>query len=494
MGSNLVQWQMDITGLTQFFMGAGAVGLKQLAQAGVDPHTIGSLLTLGDLSPVSNECRKKLNACRVEQKKSRRWIYKAIEIGSATNFLADELLKTRSGENVLALFSAIMPVLSENSYTDALLMLYSTSNIDSDSTPGIGQMQRLRTSLLSFTNSMDIKNKILQYHMLFRQYGQSYQEPNHGIPNAETMSKLVQAFRTIATSEDQYRLNYRGIQGAAWTAAYASHILGLGICMVAPLDEGQIPIPITAGFETAKVVFYVGSGMDGIELCKSGVVEDLIHRTSITKSAVEWMVDCDDISYFNTQHTDLRNRELQHQISIFVSAKALDCVAELSQELSYSVNMSQMKAHMPLGLLTYQRSVLPAVQRRCLSVLKVLGFSPPPYEAFEFDETGHTIGMKTNGTSPSQRPSKHQEPTYWLAAKGHPKEKWWSESLEAGFHHFFTYWAGNFKKMKKKAGGNFGYVVNRQECCNICGIYGFYRLECLVTTHTCHLLQPGHCA
>jgi hypothetical protein len=437
---------MDVPGLVRLILDTGAAGLKQLALAGVDPHTIGAILALGDLTPVCNEYRKKLSVCRTEQRKSNKWIYNVIEVGSATNFLVDELLKTRAGENILALLSTIIPVLCENSYTDTLLMIFSTCNIGSDLTPGIGQMQRLRASLLPFTNALDIKNIILQYHMLFCRHNSNSQEPRNAIPDAEVMARVIQAFRTVTASQDPYRLIYKGIRGAAWAAAYALHILGLGVCMVTLLPEGQIPIPMSAGFDAAQVVFYVGLDEESIELYKSGVLESFIQPSSLPPPVVEWTVDCDMVNYFSTLHPTLRSNGLKRKISEFVAAKTLDCVVELSQVLSYSVNVTQMAAELPEGLSRYQNYTLPSIQMRSLTILDILGFCPPRYSTFQFNKTGQTIG-KSFSFAPQSGP---EQPNYWEAAAGHSGDMWWSESLHDGFYRFLKYWTAKLRTEAEK--------------------------------------------
>lgn len=444
-----VQWQMDAMGLTQLFINAGVHGLKQIALAGVDPHTLGCLLMLGELAPICLEFRKRLNACRKEQEKSRRLIYKVIEIGTATNFLADELLKRRPGENVLALLTAIMSVLSENCYTDALMMMYSTSNIDADSTPGIGQLQRLGAALLPFINAMDIKNKVLQYHVHFCQYASKKYEPYHGIPDAKTMCSLIHAFHKMATSSDDYRLVYRGILGAGWAAAYAWDILGLGACIMLDGSEGQTCIPMSSGYDGARILFWPDVDTGEPELRKAGGLEELIKRSSIAGSDIEWTIDCDAVSYFATHHPQLDCSPLHVKISEFVAAKTLDCVAQLSHDLSYSVNLSQPQLSLPPGLLSYQRSILPSVQKRALLILQALGFSPPTWDTFEFDYLGYTEGLKATrgqdnyqGLANSRRSddtSKDFE-SFWSIKRDSSEEAWWPVELEQGFESFLDHW------------------------------------------------------
>src|SRR3954452_20423225 len=105
-----VQWQADIPGLTQLILKMGANGLKQFAMSGVDAHTLACMLMIGELTPASNEFRLALNRHREKQRRASWWFHKLVEVGSGANFIADQLLKTRAGENVLALLTSIIPV------------------------------------------------------------------------------------------------------------------------------------------------------------------------------------------------------------------------------------------------------------------------------------------------------------------------------------------------------------------------------------------------
>ena len=60
----MASWQVDIPGLSQLIIGAGAHGLKQLALSGVDIHTIGCMLMVSELTPASQNFRNILNIQR----------------------------------------------------------------------------------------------------------------------------------------------------------------------------------------------------------------------------------------------------------------------------------------------------------------------------------------------------------------------------------------------------------------------------------------------
>lgn len=143
-----LQWQIDIPGLSQMLFSAGAHGLKQLALAGVDPHTIGCMLMIAEYTPSSQDFRTKLSKTREQQRSDRVWLYKLVEIGAGTNFLADQMLRTRAGENVIALLAAVATVMDEQSCTAVLLALFEAAKVSMDNTPGITQLQNIRNSLV----------------------------------------------------------------------------------------------------------------------------------------------------------------------------------------------------------------------------------------------------------------------------------------------------------------------------------------------------------
>lgn len=102
--------QVDIPSLGQLIVGLGSAGLKHLASSGVGIHTISCMLHIAEVVLTCAEFRKELNTVRTKQRKKQFWLLKAIEFGTATNFPADLLLKTRAGENVVALIASLIPI------------------------------------------------------------------------------------------------------------------------------------------------------------------------------------------------------------------------------------------------------------------------------------------------------------------------------------------------------------------------------------------------
>ena len=87
--SRAVSWQVDIPGLANLVARVGAEGLKQLALVGVDIHTIGCMLALGELTPASVEFRTKVQRQRREQKSQSWCLHAIVEYGAAINFVVD---------------------------------------------------------------------------------------------------------------------------------------------------------------------------------------------------------------------------------------------------------------------------------------------------------------------------------------------------------------------------------------------------------------------
>ena len=126
------QMTRDLGGLIKWIASIGAHGLKQLATSGVDTHTLSCMLMIAELTPASNEFRRTISRERQQQKNERRWYFTGVEVGGATDFLADQLLKTRAGENVVALLAAIASTLDVTSCTMILSSLFDVAGVSLD--------------------------------------------------------------------------------------------------------------------------------------------------------------------------------------------------------------------------------------------------------------------------------------------------------------------------------------------------------------------------
>lgn len=87
-----------------------------------------------------------------------------LEIGSGTNHFVNQLLCTRSGENVLALLTLVVSFL-DNSATEVLSIIFDTFGVSSDHIPGITQLQNVRSACLPLARAMDFKDRVTRTHM-----------------------------------------------------------------------------------------------------------------------------------------------------------------------------------------------------------------------------------------------------------------------------------------------------------------------------------------
>ncbi|KAL9032820.1 MAG: hypothetical protein Q9214_007796 [Letrouitia sp. 1 TL-2023] len=204
MASNAPQWQVDIPGLFQVAMNVGAHSLKQLALSGVDAYTIGCMLIVSELVPACPDFRKRLNATREKQRRERRWIFKAVEIATATTFLSDYFLKTRAGENILALVTAIAPLISQDACSLVLNHLFDQAAVPADHTPSLSQFSMLRDGLIDFTRQAGFREIVLNHHdFLARIFGIDL-DPYEAIPSVECLSQVIKLCHKIVSTEELY--------------------------------------------------------------------------------------------------------------------------------------------------------------------------------------------------------------------------------------------------------------------------------------------------
>ena len=64
-----VAWQVDLAKLTSLVTRVGMEGLKKLQLSGIDIHTIGCILALGEATPACIEFRSLLQKSRREQRR-----------------------------------------------------------------------------------------------------------------------------------------------------------------------------------------------------------------------------------------------------------------------------------------------------------------------------------------------------------------------------------------------------------------------------------------
>ncbi|KAI4131076.1 MAG: hypothetical protein LQ338_001397 [Usnochroma carphineum] len=368
MSGNLVQWQVDLPGLSSLVLNMGAAGLKKFAQAGVDIHTLLCMGEIAEVCPASLEYRKEINACRQQQRKNSIWLYKMVEIGTASNFLADELLKKRAGENIVALMSTILPILTEDDCDSFVLRLFEACEVDMDKTPGLGQLQAFHDSILPLAQKLAFKDRTYQYFVWLKQFHQQVPQDSGGsVPDIETLVQVVKMLQKVVTEDSSsYNLAYRGWEGAAWVIAYARHVLGLPVCV---LRTQQDSVPINGQYQNSKVYIYLLDPDKRCELVASGNTPDLVVRTAAVWHT-RWVIDLENVSLKSLYLPD--DPTSAEAASVIIRSLALDFTIQRTTNLALR---QSWVLHDGNKLKSYAIFCLPQLLRRTLKIIAAMGFS-----------------------------------------------------------------------------------------------------------------------
>ncbi|KAL8668279.1 MAG: hypothetical protein Q9168_007090 [Polycauliona sp. 1 TL-2023] len=357
----------------------GAAGLKKFAQAGVDIHTLLCMGEIAETCPARPEYRRELNNCRQLQRKQSIWLYKLVEIGTASNFVADELLKRRAGENIIALMSTVLPILPEQDCDNFILQLFEARKVSFDKTPGFGQLQAFRDTILPLARKSMFKDKVYQNHLLFQRFQPGVlQQITAGIPSVETFVKLVLLFAKLM-EDSKYVLSYRGWQGSAWVVAYTRHVLGLPVCV---MRTPQDLMPINGQYQTSRVFVYIYESypIEGkCELLLGGVIVDVIVPATLgAVSLDDWMLDLDNVNLHDlhlplgAQYDPAIPGITRYLTSIFIT--------QLVKRLTMHPNINNSQEGKRLG--SYYEYCLPQILRRASKVLNVMGFQSSDADMF----------------------------------------------------------------------------------------------------------------
>lgn len=361
MSGNQVQLQADLPGLSSIFLNMGAAGLKKLAHAGVDVHTLLYMDEIAEVCPASLEYRKEINACRQQQRKQSILLYKVVEIGTASNFIADELLKRRAGENVVALLSTILPILDDDDCDSSILGLFESCHVDVDKTPGLAQLVTFRDAILSLTQKLPFKDKVWQYHILLGQLHEG--APPESCTSVPGISTLVQIMlmlkKLVLESSAKYVLTYRGWQGAAWVIAYARHVLGLAVCV---LKTQRDTVPINGQYQDSRVLIYLFDQESECELAVSGHVLDLVMATDSIKST-QWAIDLHNVNLRTLYLSDFPASA--EAASAIVQSFALTCTLRRASNFQEPEFLSPNQ---------YSMYCLPQLYRRTMAIVRTMGF------------------------------------------------------------------------------------------------------------------------
>ena len=292
-GGGGVSWQADLPALASLVLGLGASSLKRFAEAGVDFHTVLCMGEIAEKCPASREYRVQLSKCRQEQRKQSLWFYKVVEIGAGTNFVVDELLKTRAGENIMALLSTILPIMNDATCDDVLLKLFEASGASLDKTPGLNQLRSLRDTMSPLARKLDFKDKTFEYFTLVRRLAFSKtgrtHEAHRAIPNAPTTVQVILCLFRLMQADASSIMTYEGLDGSGWVIAYARHVLGLRVCV---MDSETSSVPISADFGDCQVIVNLSSVEDGsCKIATKGEVQDFFETGAQNEHPTCWSVD-----------------------------------------------------------------------------------------------------------------------------------------------------------------------------------------------------------
>ncbi|KAI4230665.1 MAG: hypothetical protein LQ349_006114 [Xanthoria aureola] len=361
MSRNQVQLQADLPNLSSLVANMGIAGLKKLAQAGVDVHTLLCMDEIAEVCPASLEYRKKMYACRQQQRKQSIWLYKVVEIGTASNFIADELLKTRAGENVVALLSTILPILNDDDCDSSILGLFESCHVDVDKTPGLAQLVTFRDAILSLTQKLAFKDKVWQYHILLGQLQEGAPPQScTSVPGITTLVQIMLMLKNLVMeSSAKYVLTYRGWQGAAWVIAYARYVLGLAVCV---LKTQHDTVPMNGQYQDSRVFIYLFDQESRCELAVSGHVADLVMPTDSIKST-QWAIDLDNVNLRTLYLSDFPASA--EAASAIVQSFALTCT--LRRASSFQEPEFPRPNH-------YSMYCLPQLYRRTKAIVRIMGF------------------------------------------------------------------------------------------------------------------------
>lgn len=373
-----IGWQVNIPSFGSLALNLGVAAMKQLATAGVSEHTLQCMLMIAEVCPASNEYRKEISMCRQEQRKTAIWIYKVVELGTATNFVADELLKSRAGENVVALMSALLPVMSEESSDAVILKLFDRRGASLNTTPGYSQLRSFRTILAPLLRKTEFKDKAFQYHSLLKRLlvdnkslpSTSLDEVYHSIPSEETMVHIIQLLSELVQEGDRKILAYHGLKGAAWCIAYARHVLGLAVCILRTRVD---LVPINGDYNNARVLVYIFEEESRCDILLQGKVTDFFDIKGLESSEFEsqygWAIDANK--------TNLLDCYLP--ASEFWRTRAVDIVTSLvhayTEFIARQIHGEREDQELEkTGLVKYSVYCLPAIRRRASKILEMLGF------------------------------------------------------------------------------------------------------------------------
>ena len=391
-GGGGVGWQVDLPGLSSLVLSLGSAGLKRFAEAGVDLHTVMCMGEIATTCQASNHYRKDLSLYREEQRKEAQWLYRVVEIGASTNFIADTLLKKRAGENVIALMSSILTVMSETACDNLLLKLFEASATPLDLTPGFGQLRCFRETLMPLARKTLFKDRVFHYHVFARQLhgGQAHAGESfayESIPDVTTAVQVILSLTKLMQGGTDVIFEYHGLKGAGWVIAYARHVLDLPICI---LESPLSAVPISGDYRNAKVFVHLFEKDCKCQLRIQGKVQDVLVTRSIeTYGQQGWVID---VTRNNVLDSCIPYADpMRKGTSLIASSLASKYTRVLSECFSPP---GKRNLYSSLGLINYTEYCLPSIRKKAQKILTLLGFDSVEAELIEPEQYIRVCGSE----------------------------------------------------------------------------------------------------
>jgi hypothetical protein len=102
---------------------------------------------------------------RVAQMNQSWLIHGLVEFGAGVNFVVDEFLKTRAGENVLVMLTSTISILPETATIEILTKLFEEIHAPPHGTPSYGQLQAARAIAMPLARALDFKDQVAILHV-----------------------------------------------------------------------------------------------------------------------------------------------------------------------------------------------------------------------------------------------------------------------------------------------------------------------------------------
>ncbi|KAI4231309.1 MAG: hypothetical protein LQ349_005697 [Xanthoria aureola] len=362
------RWQSDFPLLSSLILNVGAAGLKRIAGTGVHVHTLLCMGEIAGLCPASPTYRQEINFCRQQQRKQSIWLNDTVEIGTASNFVADELLQTRAGENILALLSTVVPILSEDECDRFILELFNECGVNADKTPGIGQLQAFRHTLLPLARKPSFKDGVYECQFHLNGFLPDEMDPlDSSIPAVETLVQLVLLFRRLIKDSSR-TLSFHGRQGASWAIAYARQVLGLPVCISRTLKD---PVPIEGGYQGSRVLVYLSEKESKCELLETGIVKEVVVPAKGSGPLARWLVDVDNVD-LKALHIPVYPAcgpaipEIMGSLIPVLIAHNIRYLDRLDINLDFEFKFGKVQS--------YLEYCQPQIRQRGLEILRIMGF------------------------------------------------------------------------------------------------------------------------